>query len=191
MNKLLLLLFCLLISILPSSCAVGRFGNCKCYYPPNRGNFEARYWDAKSVVTAYVVSRWPQCKACRNPMDRRNEIMNYNLLVYRLFKGIHPGQRFPAQAYTNADYCGVKLNVDNVYLLNLHDPRSISKASPFRQGVYLLDACQGHWAWSAVSAPRRNWLNVRRRVVRMAKRKRMEKGMKRNLRQWKWRARKQ
>ena len=171
MIKLLILLLFFIIGILPSSCALGKFGKCKCYYPPNRGGFQARYWDAKSVVSAYVLSRWPQCKACPNFRDRRNEIMKYTFGTYRSFKGPYPGDKFSAQAYTNADYCGVKLNKNRVYLLNLYDPKGISKASPFEQGVYLLDACQSHWAWEAVSAQRRNWLNARRTRRRKTSRK--------------------
>ena len=163
MTTLSLCVVCILLTFIPSACSGRRFGKCKCYYPPVRQSFEARYWDATSVVSAYVLSRSRQCKSCPNHMDRRNEIMTYKLLLYRVFKGANPGTKFSAQALTNADYCGVRLKNNRVYLLNLNNPQGISKTSHFEKGVYLLDACQSHWTWNAVSRKRRLWLEARRK----------------------------
>lgn len=163
MIKFFLFIFCFLLVTIPSSSHIVRFGNCKCYYRSDQEGFQARYQDATSVVSAYVLSRWPQCTSCPDRIDRRNEIMTYELLLYKMFKGSHPGTRFSAQAFTNTDYCGVKLKRNHVYLLNLHSPQGISKTSLFEQDVYLLDACQGHWAWDAVSTKHRQWLEAKKR----------------------------
>lgn len=158
----LLLSLLLLCTFLHPIQAQRRFGACRC----PASNFESRFRSSYNVVRAFVLSQWESCHLCPTQRQRKNVIRVYALYTYKTFKGPYPGNIFYAQAFENVDYCGVKLNTGQTYMLNMDDPKSISSASHWTKGWYLLDACQLHYNWNSLSIRQQQFLYARARTSR-------------------------
>ena len=157
MNPISILLVALFfLTMRQPAVAVRKFGACRC---PTI-NFETRFRMSHSVARVYVLSRWSSCHLC-TPGSNKNRILVYALYTYKHFKGPNPGSTFYAQAFENIDYCGVKLETGQDYMLNLDDPKKISKASHWNRRWHLLEACQFHYNWKRLSSKQQQFLYAR------------------------------
>lgn len=158
MLRLVLLSFLVLSVSVPHAVRAQNQG-CKC--PDRSRNFEKQYYQAHIVVRAFVLRQHTSCHLCTKKTDRRNAIRIYTLYTYQTFRGKSPGQVFQAQAFENADYCGVRLKTRQTYMLNLANPNKISRASHWTPGWYVLDACQAHYNWGSLNRHQRSFLSSR------------------------------
>lgn len=132
---------------------------CRC--PPTSRDFKRQFVKAHVVVRAYVLSQFTSCHLCPKPSDRRNAIRVYALYTHKQFKGPRAGSVFYAQAFDNIKFCGVRLLTGQTYMLNLADPKKISKASHWTPGWFVLQACQSHYAWATLNGKQQAFLYSR------------------------------
>lgn len=152
-----LLLVCLLQTALAGRIRSG--AGCRC--PRSAANFNRQFYKAHKVVKAVVLSQFTSCHLCDGPSDRANAVRVYALYTYKVFKGSTPGAVFYSQAFENLNYCGVKLRTGQTYMLNLADPRRISGASHWTRGWFVLEACQSHFNWRALTSKQQQFLYSR------------------------------
>ena len=108
---------------------------------------------AFTTVRVQVISRNDIYRLSQT--DRKLLIRGYKLQVTQRFSKNGPSKNsnIYAEAYDNADLCGVRLTVGTSYLLNLSNPWGRSSASIWPNGVFVLDACQVHFGWNSLE----NW----------------------------------
>lgn len=153
--------FCFLAFVLKtvSSGSLRSGRGCRC--PRSSNDFDRQYYKAYRVVKAYVLSNYVSCDLCSKPRDRKYAIRTYRLHTSQVFRGSYPGGVFYAQALENLSFCGVRLRTGGTYMLNLSDPRRISAASHWKKGQYVLEACQSHYNWRALSTRQQQFLYSR------------------------------
>lgn len=146
----------LLLVILAHFTVTSVIGGCRC--PARSDDFKRQFLRAHIVVRAFVLSQFTSCHLCPKPSDRRNAVRVYAMYTYKQFKGPKAGSVFYAQAFDNIRYCGVRLRTGQTYMLNLADPRKISRASHWTPGWFVLQACQSHYNWAALNGKQQAFL---------------------------------
>lgn len=132
---------------------------CRC--PRAAADFNHQFRKAHKVTKAFVLSQFTTCHLCDGPSDRANAVRVYALYTYKVFKGSSPGAVFYAQAFENLNYCGVRLRTGQTYMLNLADPSRVSAASHWTRGYFVLEACQSHYNWRALTSKQQQFLYSR------------------------------
>lgn len=111
-------------------------------------DFTARYDHSDVVVRAEVRS---SVEYEAFPGARAYDMLTaeYEFLAISVFKGdgLKEDMNFTTQGFLDDRYCGVKLAITDVRTLFLNDPRTVSKASAWKQGVYIVDTCRVAVDW--------------------------------------------
>lgn len=143
-----------LVSLPQGDISVRWRGACRCY----SRNFKNAVQAAFVTVHVSVISRGEIYRLSRT--DRRLLIFRYRLKVIQNFgyRGPSNGRSFYAEAFDNVDFCGVRLITGRTYLLNLANPSRRSMGSHWPRGIYVMDACDMHYAWSSLQLGQQQFL---------------------------------
>lgn len=127
-------------------------GRCACRSLSFESRFRQAYGSVRGVVIRILeIQKYP----------KQFQLLEYIVRSNGRFKGpkkFAQGRTFRIRAHSNPDLCGLRLQRNREYLLNLDNPYTQSKAGNIPRGTVYINQCSKNYYWWSLSQNQRRFL---------------------------------